>query len=308
MKKNSLKIFVTIALLSLSGCKLQKNKIVLSDPLVTSVPKFTTTPVPTQVPTLTPTPSTTPIPTFTPTPSATPVPTLTPTPTIIASPIEKMITLTFDDSPSKYTTKILDVLKEYNVKATFFVVDYNIEKYQDVIKRACEEGHEICIHSSHEYLTEETKEIVEKKLLKSMQILDSFGITYTTAYRPRGGRYTKELLNNIKAIGIKEVINNDGSISTIDTISIPVILWTSDSRDWENHDPDLMTSIALEEITYHKNGCIALFHDTSETTLEGIKKLIPLLLNDGYTFGTLTGTAKNYNVELEDGKVYHKIK
>ena len=65
----------------------------------------------------------------------------------------KNIYLTFDDGPSKYTDKLLDVLKKYNVKATFFVTDQGLTKgYDDVIKRAYDEGHTIGLHSSsHNY-------------------------------------------------------------------------------------------------------------------------------------------------------------
>src|SRR5699024_7028919 len=65
----------------------------------------------------------------------------------------KNIYLTFDDGPSKYTNKLLDVLKKYNVKATFFVTDQGLTKgYDDVIKRAYDEGHTIGLHSStHNY-------------------------------------------------------------------------------------------------------------------------------------------------------------
>ena len=65
----------------------------------------------------------------------------------------KNIYLTFDDGPSAYTSKLLDILKKYNVKATFFVTDQGLTKgYDDVLKRAYDEGHTIALHSSsHNY-------------------------------------------------------------------------------------------------------------------------------------------------------------
>ena len=66
---------------------------------------------------------------------------------------EKVVYLTFDDGPSaKVTPQILDILKQYNVKATFFIIAKNAEQYPDTVKRAADEGHTIASHTySHDY-------------------------------------------------------------------------------------------------------------------------------------------------------------
>ncbi|MDE6608589.1 MAG: polysaccharide deacetylase family protein [Lachnospiraceae bacterium] len=64
----------------------------------------------------------------------------------------RKVYLTFDDGPSVYTGEILDILKEYDVKATFFVVGKEGEKYEELYKRIVEEGHTLGMHSySHKY-------------------------------------------------------------------------------------------------------------------------------------------------------------
>lgn len=61
--------------------------------------------------------------------------------------MEKIIYLTFDDGPSSVTPKVLDVLKEKNVNATFFIIGNQIKGYEEVVKRICNEGHSIGLHT-----------------------------------------------------------------------------------------------------------------------------------------------------------------
>ncbi len=118
------------------------------------------TPTPTPEPTLTPSPSPSPTPTLSPTPTTEPTPTLTPVPTLAVDPetgeqlpwAEKKVYLTFDDGPSKNTDALLDLLAEYDMKATFFVIGKEDEESRRLYKRIVDEGHSLGIHSySHDY-------------------------------------------------------------------------------------------------------------------------------------------------------------
>ena len=112
---------------------------------LTKVPKATpmVTEVPTDAPTITPSASTQSPATNTPKPS----------PTHSTEDGEKVVYLTFDDGPSpKYTEQLLDILDEYDVKATFFTVGYFVDRHPEIVKDAMQRGHVIACHSySHEY-------------------------------------------------------------------------------------------------------------------------------------------------------------
>lgn len=81
-----------------------------------------------------------------------------------SSSSNKMVALTFDDGPDKkYTEKVLDILKDYKVKGTFFVIGQQVEQYPDVMKRIVKEGHALGNHSwSHSYLTKLSKVSIDQ--------------------------------------------------------------------------------------------------------------------------------------------------
>ncbi|MCR5808168.1 MAG: polysaccharide deacetylase family protein [Clostridiales bacterium] len=100
------------------------------------------TEIPTEAPTEAPTPEST----------ATPEPTFTPAPTKDPSVVTRRVYLTFDDGPSKNTPEVLDILKKYGVKATFFTVGRFVSVYPDTAKRIVEEGHLLACHTySHDF-------------------------------------------------------------------------------------------------------------------------------------------------------------
>ncbi len=81
---------------------------------------------------------------------------------------EKMVAITFDDGPDMlYTPDILTILKQYDAKATFFVVGFRAEKYPDIIKRQMNEGHEIANHSyKHLDFRGKSKQTIEEEIKK----------------------------------------------------------------------------------------------------------------------------------------------
>ena len=75
-------------------------------------------------------------------------------PARVLDPTRPMLALTFDDGPSKYTEKILDVLAEVGGKATFCLIGNQIDNYPDTVRRAANEGHELAVHTwDHKELT-----------------------------------------------------------------------------------------------------------------------------------------------------------
>ena len=103
------------------------------------------------------------------------------------------IALTFDDGPSgAITEKLLDGLAARNVKATFFLCGYRIEKFPEIAQRMAEEGHELGLHSNrHDYMQHMTKEEALDDLAECQSILtESTGVS-ARLFRPPGGLYSQ---------------------------------------------------------------------------------------------------------------------
>ena len=185
---------------------------------------------------------------------------------------EKVIALTFDDGPHpRLTNQILDVLDEYDIKATFFVIGVNVDNYHKPLTRAIEEGHEIGNHTnSHSILKSmETKKIQEEIDLCRRKIFNLTGYN-ANLIRPPCGLYDEKLINVAKK-------KND-----------KIILWNIDTHDWAHMPTEDMVSNVVTNV---KGGDIILFHDYisgESNTVEALKRLIPILKAKGYEFVTVS--------------------
>lgn len=188
---------------------------------------------------------------------------------------QKVVALSFDDGPHpKYTIEILDILKEYDIKATFFVLGIHAEKYPEIIKRQVEEGHEIGNHSySHIDMRRATKKQILEEFKKTQEIIYSVANIRPKVFRPPYGNYNKEVI---------EIVSSD---------DIPIVLWTfyQDSKDWSNPGVDSIIETTLSKV---QNGDIILFHDyvykNESHTVEALKTIIPKLIEEGYKFVTIS--------------------
>ena len=197
---------------------------------------------------------------------------------------EKIIAITFDDGPHPtYTSQILDLLKEYDAKATFFVLGMYAEKYPDLLKRQYQEGHEIGNHTfSHINVDKTSKEEIEKEFLKTQDIISSIIGTKPKIFRPPYGLYNKRVL---------EIASKN---------QCTIILWSTfqDSKDWSNPGVDKIITTTFSKI---QNGDIILFHDyvykEESHTVEALKTILPTLKKEGYQFVTISElleSSKNY--------------
>ncbi len=113
------------------------------------------------------------------------------------------IALTFDDGPNEpYTSEILDILKKYNVKATFFVLGKNVERYPDTARRIVKEGHVIGNHTyDHPYLLVQSKSHIKYEIEKAEQAI--FKATHTRPYlfRPPYGVTNNWIYHTVKGYG-----------------------------------------------------------------------------------------------------------
>lgn len=184
-----------------------------------------------------------------------------------------VVSITFDDGPSpKYTPKILDVLAEKNVRATFFLTGRHIEKYPDVAKRIVAEGHEIGNHTySHKDLFPARRKVAVNQIKKGQKaIRENLGIT-SDLFRPPRGLYTN---------AVRQMVVSRG---------YTMVLWTISSVDWRGLSAK---RIAARIQKYIHNGAIILFHDSGallkaegasrENTVKALPLVIDLLRDSGY--------------------------
>lgn len=185
---------------------------------------------------------------------------------------EMTIALTFDDGPHpKYTDKILSILEKYHIHATFFVVGENVEHYPEVTKRVIEAGHELGNHTySHADLSKISYREGCEEIMSAENAIFEENEYSTRLLRPPGGLY------------------NDTIFKIADRLGYSVILWTVDTRDWAHNSVDNIVKKVLSET---KNGDIILFHDyisKKSPTPEALEKIIPLLIEKGFKFVTVT--------------------
>jgi len=99
----------------------------------------------------------------------------------ILKKVNKNVTITFDDGPSPYTPRVLDKLKEFKIKATFFVLGINAEKYPEIVQRIVDEGHTLGIHG-YDHSKWVTKGIVQEQVTHSLKVLKKIVPDYKIEY------------------------------------------------------------------------------------------------------------------------------
>ncbi len=199
-------------------------------------------------------------------------------------PDAPMVALTFDDGPyTKVTTRILDALKEYDGRATFFVVGSRLSSYEDTLKRTYEEGHQIASHTwSHPDLSTLSKKKIQKELSRTEKKLNE--------YIPVGEVMLRPPYGSAKAVVKKAV-------------TVPMITWSVDSLDWKTRDADAVIEQVLKDV---RDGDIVLMHDLYESTAEAAERLIPELVRQGYQLVTVQELFAARGQELQGGVVYRR--
>lgn len=220
------------------------------------------------------------------------VPTPTPSPTTTEIQLNeederKLVVLTFDDGPSRYTEDLLALLNEYDIKATFFVLGCNCDNYTSALLQMAEDGHEIAIHGeTHTSFPDLGIEETTNEITNTINYIESLGIDASNLVRPPYGSLNSDLKENIE---------------------YPFILWNIDTEDWKTRDKDQIKQEIIDNI---QEASIILMHDTNavhKVDVEALKEILPELTKE-YKFVTVSELCKNYNINLENGKVYRKIK
>lgn len=194
---------------------------------------------------------------------------------------DKLIALTFDDGPNYNTSKVLDVLAKYNVKATFFVLGSKAKDNKKILKREYDSGMEIGNHTfNHLLLTKYKENVIKDEIDKTSSVIFEVTGRYPKLLRPSYGAYN----NTIKKIG-----------------DMPIIIWDIDTLDWKYHNSKRIASRVINKV---KDGDIILMHDIYSATANSLNIIIPELQNRGYTFVTIPELFYYKEITLEKGRVY----
>lgn len=187
---------------------------------------------------------------------------------------EKKLYLTFDDGPDKrFTEALLDLLKKYNIKVTFFVVAKFAENNLDIIKRMKREGHLIGFHSlEHKNALWQTPGYTKNDFKRSQDIFKELGVNIKF-FRPPWGHFNLETLNCVKKYSFKTV------------------LWNVMAEDWRGNAT--WQEIAQKLINRTGNGDIICLHDgrgvnnAPGRTIDALEAVLPIWISQGYEFARM---------------------
>ena len=185
---------------------------------------------------------------------------------------KKQIALTFDDGPHpKYTPMILEILEEYGVRATFFMVGENVKYYHEVAEAVAEAGHEIGNHTySHERLDQMSRQHIAEQIGACEDEIASINEYRPKFFRPPEGQLSRTVRQVSRECDYR------------------LVLWDVDTRDWAHTPPSTICQKVLDTV---EPGDIILMHDfigRNSPTPEALRLLIPALLEQGYEFVTIS--------------------
>jgi peptidoglycan/xylan/chitin deacetylase (PgdA/CDA1 family) len=181
------------------------------------------------------------------------------------------IHLTFDDGPHPIATPIiLQELVNRNIRATFFLLGQNVQKFPELVHQIHAQGHQIGNHSfAHTNLLFKNKSFVRDEILRTKEILEAIIGTHSQYFRPPYGYFDWTTLNVLRALGLT------------------CVLWNVDSKDYKLNS---QTNISHRVIQKTKKGSIILLHDNYETS-QRTNTYLPVILDTlhkkGFIFKTL---------------------
>lgn len=194
---------------------------------------------------------------------------------------EKVIALTFDDGPwPKYTDKILDILKQNDVKGTFFVIGRNLQNFPDIGKRIVTDGHTIANHTWHHWYHKLSPKATAFEIDATADLIYKTTGVRTTLFRPPGG-----------------VLSNGPARYASDK-KYSVIMWSADSIDYKRPAASRLLSNVMRA---SKPGGIVLMHDgggVRDRTVEALPQMIKTFRKQGYRFVTIPEMLELQDKEL----------
>ena len=205
-----------------------------------------------------------------PNPSPTPSPSEAKTGTYSDVRVQPYVAMTFDDGPSPETTpRLLDMLKQRNIKATFFLIGENAAANPDLVRRILAEGHELGNHTwTHPQLSKLSDDRVTAEISKTQEAIKAASGYTPTLLRPPYGAITSRQ---------REWIAN--------RFGLNIILWSVDPFDWKRPGSSVITQRILSQA---RPGAIILSHDIHKQTVDAMPATLDGLIGKGYKFVTVT--------------------
>ena len=183
--------------------------------------------------------------------------------------VVKCVALTFDDGPGPYTDRLLQILKDKDAKATFFLIGNKVAANPAGAKRVADAGMEFGNHTwEHPNMTTIPPEDIAGQFSRSNDAITAATGRTPSLWRPAGG-----LSNDV----VRQVAGRFG---------LAEILWDVIPFDWINDSNTAATRYML--MTYIKPGSVVLFHDTYSSTVDLVYQFIPVLKANGYRLVTVT--------------------
>lgn len=204
---------------------------------------------------------------------------------------EKKVAISFDAAwGTDHTKNILDILDKYDIKTTFFLVDFWVTKYPEMVKEIDKRGHEVQNHSTtHPKMTELSKEDMIKEVKTTEESIEKIIGKKSNLFRPPFGDYNDELIKNLKEIDYY------------------TIQWDVDSLDWK----ELGVDPVVDKVTRNvKNGSIVLFHNNAKYVSEFLPLIIENLQDEGYEIVPVSELIykDNYHMDSTGKQIQNKDK
>ncbi len=200
---------------------------------------------------------------------------------------DKKVAITFDSAWGvDKTLGILDLLKEYNAKATFFLVGFWAEKYPDMVKAIDKAGIEIGTHSNtHPDFTTLSETQMKQELELSINTIKAVTGKDVTLFRSPYGAYNNTSINVAKALGLT------------------TIQWDVDTLDWKGLTGGEMAKRVSTKVG---NGSIILCHNNSDNILDGLRLILDYLTSSGYTVTSVGDIIYTKDYYIDHAGVQHK--
>lgn len=193
---------------------------------------------------------------------------------------EKRVAISFDAAwGADKTEEIVNILKEYNSRATFFLVGFWTDKYGDMVKLIDDNGMEIGTHSNtHPDMTTLSADSIKRELETSINLIKNITNKEVKLFRPPYGAYNNTLIDTASEMGLI------------------TIQWDVDTLDWKGLSGEEICSRVLNNV---KNGSIILCHNNSDHILEALPLILDRLQKQGYTIGAVGDLIFTENYEID---------
>ncbi len=183
--------------------------------------------------------------------------------------VVKCVALTFDDGPTPFDDRLLQILKDNDAKATFFLIGNKVAANPAGAKRIADAGMEIGSHTwEHPNMATLPTEDIAAQFSKANDAIAAATGRVPTLYRPAGGLSTDVVRQTAATFGLAE------------------ILWDVIPFDWANDSNTAATRQLL--MSQIKPGSVVLFHDTYSSTVDLVYQFIPVLKANGYRMVTVS--------------------